>query len=428
MPRRAKQTPSEQIALFASEGLPEPFKKAVAAIHVAPVKGTLDLAQRKFFDALLLNAAEQNLKSESRWFSIPITQLIEISGLNSNNRPYIKKQINSLIAFVVNWDYLSDKRVWNASGMISAARIEDGVVEYQFSDSLRELFTSPEIFQMIDMRTARKFSKTSTYAMWQNVIRYEGIGQTPRFKIDTLRDLIIGQDWPNGVYALYKEFKRTVLLPGVNEINKVSDHEIELVEFRQGRSVAEVQFKIRSKNQPEVIDLDELTVLNAVTEIGIPLSEARKLLSKHGTERLKNAAEYTQDRIKQKRSKPVENPSAYLRRAILNGWKLQSSGESVATSSDDSEQQAMDDVRKKFLEHRTKEIRGYFQEIDVTDQTQYINDYNDSQTAAQLKVNPGRASKAAESAFLAWLANKVWGDYTDSDLLKFLMALNKASA
>lgn len=103
--------------------------------------------------------------------------------------------------------------------------------------------------------------------------------------VDTLRDLLLGLDWVSGSYAQYKTFKSRVLLPTIEEINRIADHEIVFHEFKTGRTVTEVQLTIAAKRTPEVADEDDLELLTSVAALDVPLSEARKLLGEHDRQR-----------------------------------------------------------------------------------------------------------------------------------------------
>ncbi|KND57276.1 Protein involved in initiation of plasmid replication [Candidatus Burkholderia verschuerenii] len=284
MVTKTKETASEptQIALFQVPELPEPFRKAVPAVHIAPQSGPISLQQAKMFNALIKNAIEQNKQGERVWFEYPVGQLINDVGLNSKNRDYVKSTINSLVGFVVNWDHLSDSREWNASGLVAGAKISGSTLRYQFSDNMREILMNPRIYASIDMRIAREFKRGHALTLWENVVRYEGIGRTPKMSVDTLRDFPLGLDWASGSYAQYKTFKSRVLLPALEEINRIADHEITYHEFKTGRTVTEVQLTINAKKKPEITQEDDLDLLSSVTAFGIPVSEARKLLSEHG--------------------------------------------------------------------------------------------------------------------------------------------------
>ncbi|SPV11966.1 replication protein [Burkholderia cenocepacia] len=144
--------------------------------------------------------------------------------MNSNNTKYVKDTVNSLISTVVNWDYLAADRstVWKASGLLAGAELEQSVLKYSFSDQIRSELLNPEIYALIDMRIAREFRRSHSLALWENTVRYEGIGITAKIPLPKFRDLILGQDKASQSYKEYKLFKSKVLVPCIQEVNEVS--------------------------------------------------------------------------------------------------------------------------------------------------------------------------------------------------------------
>ncbi|WP_321853420.1 replication initiation protein [Paraburkholderia tropica] len=425
---KKSETKSEptQIALFQIPELPEPFRKAVPAVHIAPQAGPISLQQAKMFNALIKNAIEQNKEGERVWFDYAVGDLISDVGLNTKNRDYVKATINSLVGFVVNWDHLSGKPEWNASGLVAGAKLSGSILKYQFSENIREILMNPRIYASIDMRIAREFKRGHSLTLWENVVRYEGVGRTPRLGVDTLRDLLLGMDWKRGSYAQYKTFKSRVLLPALEEINRIADHEVELQEFKVGRTIAEVQFTINVKKKPELLQEDDLDLLSSVTKFDIPLTEARKLLAEHGAQKIQKALSYTEQRINKKSAQPIENVGSYFRKALIGGWQIEDARGTTASkvvATETRQVQAEDQLLAKYQAYRALEAKAYFNELELDEQSSYVARYNEHQVAPALKI-PGAAKKpkkTAESAFFNWLAEQVWGKPTDRDLLNFLL-------
>lgn len=432
----------EQFGLFPTAELPEPFRKATAAVHMAPEKGALSLPQYKLFDALLKNAGAQYKRDPSRiWFDIGLGQLTTEIGLNSNNRKYMKTAINSLVTFGVNWDYLAglNKGQWNASALLAGARITPGgVLQYHYAENLKEVFLNPGVWANIDMAIIRRFRRASSAVLYENIVRYDGIGKTPELSVDVWRNLILGMEWKKGSYAEYKEFKRRILTFGVNEINAVSDHVVEMIEVKSktnSRSVTAIQFIMRPKDIPHVANEADLDVLGRVTKLDVPLSEARRLLATHGQEAIVTALDYMDQRLKLKGGPKVESVPAYFRKTLQNGYKVDekaSGTESAVGSSSASHTAARaatsNNINELFQTYRRKEVTGYFFELDAADQMAVLQRYNEQQGTASLKIESGKKmKKTTETAFYTWLANDVWGLPTDSDILAFVMDNAKIS-
>ena len=426
---------TDQFGLFPDVEVPEPYKKAVSAVHMAPKEGPMTLQQFRVFDALLKHATDQYKNDPKRiWYTISIGDLSKKIGLeNSNNTRYIKAIIDDLVTFGVNWDYLAglNKGEWNSSALLAGAKIsKGGMLNYHYADNLRELFMNPEIWAWIDFRIMNRFSKAVTAPVYQNVLRYVGIGKTPVLSVDVWRDLIVGMEWRKGSYAEYKEFKRAVLLKALDEINTKSNHVFELIETKEGRAISALQFLIKDKVKQEVIEASDLEVIATVKKLGIPYSEARKLLATFGTDAVTEAVRYVEQRMASKLS-PLDNIPAYFRNALSKGFTVGSPliEKSKATSSSKASViSTPEEVHALFAADRRAESRRYFLELDPAEQAALIDRYNDQQATDLLKITSvTKIKKASETAFFTWLAEDTWGKPTDSDVLQFVMTKAKVT-
>ncbi|SDV46085.1 replication initiation protein [Chitinasiproducens palmae] len=424
-PRTVKEA---QIALFQTPEPPEPFKKAVQAVHIAPKSGAITLQQAKMFNALIKNAIAQHGDDQRLTFEYSVRDLIEDVGLNSNNRNYVKATINSLVGTVVNWDHLmhDSRSVWKASGLLSGAEIDGSRLRYNFSDQIRELLLNPVMYAMIDMRITRQFKRGHSLTLWENVVRYEGVGRTGRIPIKTFRELFLGQDSAKSSYREYKIFKSRILIPAMREVNEVTDHTVELIEYKHGRSVAEVQFTITRKPSAKSGDEVDAEMLRAVTRLGVLPSEARKLIAEYGDERIRQAIEYTNERLGKKNAPAIDNVAAYFRRTLSEGWKSNLSGAGSPLPSKDSPSAtnglSPEDLKNRYLASQVPLAKDYLKELAVEDQSALVEEYNAQVSVKQLRMSLSRKPSAmAERSFLGWVAERTWGEPSDRDLLQFLL-------
>jgi hypothetical protein len=422
-----RQRKEGQLALFQQPPAPQLLKKAVQAIHASPKKGIITLQQRRIFNALIKNAISQNQADPARTqFEMPVPEIKSMLELSTNNVSYIKDTIRSLIGIVVDWDHLNTdgtKGAWIASGLIAGARIEGSHLHYSFSEEIRSELLDPEKYAMIDLRIAAQFRRSHSLALWENTVRYERVGQTARMPLGKFKDLILGQEEGSTKYKEYKIFKRAVLVPCIAEINELSEHLVELVEFKNGRTVVALQFKVKRKEGAglELVDADPELLL-AITKLGVPLSEARKLAGTFDATRIKSAVAYTKSRQGKKNAPGLDNVAAYFRRSLAGGWGDQADGAPVKLAGRASDAMTADDLRLKYLSAQLADAKRYFAELSDDDQSALIASYNESVTASNLKVKAGKAlSKLVESSFFTWLTLQVWGEPSTDDLLAFVL-------
>jgi Initiator Replication protein len=428
--KRIADNSEKQVSLFQTSESPDLLRKAVQAIHIAPKSGKLGLQQRKMFSSLIKNAIKQDAVEPGRsTFSITIGALSQDSGLNSNNTKYVKDTVNSLISTVVNWDYLAGDgvNIWRASGLLAGAELQRSTLSYSFSEQIRGELLNPEIYALIDMRIAREFRRAHSLALWENTVRYEGVGLTAKIPLSKFRDLILGQDKSSQSYQEYKLFKSKVLLPCIREVNELSDHILELIEHKTGRSVEAVQFKVKRKQVADVSDNSDSrneALINEISKFGVPRSEGKRLLGQYGEQRIRTAIAYTANRTTKKNAAPIDNVAAYFRKALTHGYALpQAASSSNSTGIEiDNPQRRQAEVRDKYLTRKMEEAKEYFRELEIDDQTKLIDRYNQTVELKNLKLSPGKKpTKLAETGFFRWLAQDTWGEPSADDLLEFLL-------
>ena len=148
--------------------------------------------------------------------------------------------------------------------------------------------------------------------------------------------------------------------------------------------------------------------------LGVPQSEARKLMRHHKAEDVRAAVDFTKKRSADKRASKLENPAAYFRQALTQGWGLAQDVEVKRAAPADG----IDPLEEEFEKQRMGEAESYFNELDASDQTRLIESYNQQQATAQLRVGK-KQSRAARTAFLRWMAIETWGQPTAEELLRF---------
>jgi hypothetical protein len=412
--------PDRQISLFAVQETPDPFRKAVQVLHSKP-KSPLSLLQRKLGNAWLKNAIE-NQPDKDGWWQLGIKALATDIGFDSNNRQYLKESAEALMSIVFDWDVIAsaDKKVkWKASVLFPEVEVLSDAVRYQFSSQMRELMINPEIYALIDMNIVRKFRRAASLGIWEFCVRFERIGRTSEVPWEKFRDMILGESADNKTYKEYKFFKSKVLNPGIAEINTESNHTISLIESKIGKRVSVIGFSVAKKENPEaLVENDLLTgVVSELIKFGVPQSEARKIVRENTLDAIKGALDYTKRRVTDKKAAKVENPAAYFRNALANGYAPLESTTRQTKEIQRSTAKSVD-IKTAYASHQLAEAERYFVELDPVDQATMIADYNTQQPSTSLQLKK-KTSKVAQTGFFQWLSKKTWGEATTEELLVF---------
>lgn len=412
-------SPESQIPLLSSQEPPDTFRKAVQVVHSTP-KSPLTLLQRKLGNAWLKHAIRTAPDREG-WWELPLRQLSDTIGFDSNNRQYLRESAEALMRIVFEWDVIAptNKRVqWKASVLFPEIEIRSDAVRYQISSQMRDRMINPEIYAMIDMRIVRRFRRAPSLAIWEFCVRFERIGKTASVPWEKFRDMVLGESSEGKTYQEYKYFKSKVLNTAISEINAVSDHVIGLEEEKSGRRIAALRFSVVRKQEPSDDDHADrrLELIGELAKLGVPQSESKKLAKAHSLDDITAALEYTKKRARDPKFAKLDNPSAYFRHALANRYAAMES-KTVAEPARNREQPSFD-LRGAFLAAQANEAERYFAELDEHDQAELVQRYNTQQPVPLLRVAK-KAGKAAQAAFSHWLARETWGEPTPEALVDF---------
>lgn len=420
--RASSPATDAQIGLFKLPEAPDPFRKAVQVVHSKP-RAPMSLLQRKLANVWLKNAMVTQADDQG-WYTIPIRTMAVDVGFDSNNREYLKQSAEQLMRIVFEWDVVAPqhKRVlWKASVLFPEVEIRPDILRYQISRQLRDHVLDPEMYALIDMNVVRKFRKAASIPIYEFCVRFEKINITAEMPWQEFRDMVLGDSSEARAYAEYKYFKQKVLNPCIAEINAESTVTIALLETKIGRRINTIRFNVQKK--PEVAaegesisDEHHLELVGEMVRLGVPQSEAKKMMRSHSASDVRAAVDFTKKRNADKKAAKLENPAAYFRQALAAGWgKAQDVEVKHATP---AVKDGVDPLEEEFELQRMAEAEAYFNELDPSDQTRLIEGYNEQQQVTQLRVGK-KQSRAAKTAFLRWVAVETWGVATAEDLLKF---------
>lgn len=384
----------------------------------------MSLLQRKLANVWLKNAMAST-PDDQGWYSIPVRTMAQEAGFDSNNREYLKQSAEQLMRIVFEWDVVAPqhKRVlWKASVLFPEVEIRPDVLRYQISRQLRDHVLDPEIYALVDMNVVRKFRKAASIPIYEFCIRFEKINITAEVVWQDFRDMVLGETSESKAYAEYKYFKQKVLNPCMAEINAESNITIALLETKIGRRINTLQFRVERKLEVEIEDApgtaEGVELVGEMIRLGLPQSEARKLIRTHSLHAIRSAVDFTKRRAEDKRLTKLEKPAAYFRQSLSQGWGLAEEAKvKIETSAQPDEG---DQLEQEFSLHRIAEAERYFNELDPPEQGRLIESYDSQQPVTQLRIGGRKkAGKASRTAFYLWLAKETWGEVTATELLNF---------
>lgn len=338
------------------------LRKAVDAVYAYPQEGKLTLVGRKAFNLLLANAMDQGVDRE--WYEIEIGDLAKDIRYDSNDVKRLESTLNDMQRTLVKWNALetiNDETVpvRDSVQLLGAVRLIGGVeadgtrvttvarsVRYQFDSRVKQRLLVPEVYARINLQLQASFKSAFALAMYEQLIRYRGnIGSdgwayTVKLPWREWRCLILGGDY-SAMYETYKYFGRDVLSKSLKELNvRVADQEFEMLVFKDGRQISDLQFRLRERVQTTLelshdeplIDTAGISRRLEAFEIG--KTEINRLIRLNDLFLLEEAAGETELRLRRGDLNPVRNKPAYFMNALTRIKDRMRNGPSPASDLD----------------------------------------------------------------------------------------------
>ncbi len=413
------------------------FRKAHEAIFIKPISGRLTLLKRKGYNVLLKNAQDQG--PEQDYFRIPLARFINLLEYDSNDYELVKNLGRSYVATQVEWDALSDqgkRKRWGVAALLSSFEISENTIEYSFDRKIKQRLLDPDIYYRMNLRLQALFRSAYALALYEICGRYltNPSHVTPRKPWVEWRTLLCGDE--DRLYDEFKYFNARVLKRAIEEINTVSDISVELLVTREGKSVSELQFKVRAKAQQR-LELEDPNILNSevykrMLALGVPPNEAQDAISNYDEGLIEATLVATGKRQSAKGAEPLTSPAAYFLSSLKRGYQRPAAGMLKDNRERQNKKQKVDG-RTKLIEAcnraRTAQARSYFGELSDDKQSDLLEKFGtsiaDNKAVRDVFRKRGLRDKMISGAFFIWLAEDTWGVVTDKDLLQF--AINNAS-
>jgi hypothetical protein len=434
------------------------LRKAVEAIAIQPKSGKITLLTRKLFNVLL--AVAQQADDSGDTYRALLSDIVANSAFDSNDTALVKEHLRRMVSVQVEWSQGTSSqkpgRKWGISTLIADAEIlEDPAtrrvwVEFSFAPKIKKKLLDPVQYARLSLQFQSQLRSSAGLALYEICVRYltNPSHLTMRESWAWWRPILSGTpDTEAGDEAKreYKYFKRDYLRPAIAEVNAVTNIFVELIEHREGRRVAEIQFRVTERKQP-MLALDEhpnvfdSTLVDRMVKLGIPLKEAQTLYADSEENRIRAALQMTEQRMRSTTLPPVRSAGALFKDALKKGYapavEIPAPAEGAAKASAISA--PTDELKARLVDeygaYRRKEAKALYEEQGQSEQELARRSFEED-TLAELGAHMrdewrrrGLNSKLVETAFFDWLARKTWGEPTDGDLLAFTLRHSRATA
>jgi hypothetical protein len=427
-----------------SKGDLKEFRKTNEAIGLRVSEGRLSLLSRKIFNVMVYHAQRVRVKGENapidteaakKYFWIPLADVARDAAYDSKDTELLKEHVQELQNIRI---YSEDAIQWTSERLVSSVKLVNpkglnkrgGMLWFGFAfpPEVESMVMSPGSYTKLSVYYQALLRSGASLALYEICRRYA----TNPSKVTNRADW----EWWYGALtgnpvreALpeYKYFKRDVIKPAIAEINMVTDICVELVEHKQGRRVAALQFKVTPAQQsplmfpaPPVIDGE---LVQRMMALGLSQEDACNVLATNDDSKLRATLELTETRLRNPKASKIDSPAGYFKIALRDGYAapVEVAKKTLAkVERKPSVEASIDAIRERYFVERAKDALAMFNELDKAEQDDWLASFSDSGKAKGINMSRGLATASARTAFSMWFAEQQWpGEPTDSDLLAF---------
>jgi hypothetical protein len=306
----------------------DPLKKPVNTLAIVPQNRKITALGRKAYNVMLNIAQAQGVEKES--FKVPLAEIVSGIDYGSNDLELIKKHLRAMASTIVEWNSptTGEGAKWTVCPLISHATIvkekNQNFLEWGYAQPLRQELLSPAVFSKLSIGMLSQMHTHAGIVLYEICTRYKNVGRTSRQNWRWWLPVLTGQ--PNSerlAKTEYRFFKRDTIKPAIAEVCAITDIEIELVEYKEGKSIADLQFQVRYKAQaplplktpPKPVDL---SIVKKAQELGISEDKTEELLTRYGDDNVRQGLAGLETRMASAYPAPIRDAHRYLK-ASLSG-------------------------------------------------------------------------------------------------------------
>lgn len=308
-------------------------------------------------------------------YEIPIKSLIDRLWFNTNNTKYLKTSLKKLVWAVVEFNLLwKDKTsYWGASSLLASVEFRKWICYYSFSPLLRQKLFEPNIYTKINLNLVKIFNSKYALALFELMIDYEKIFQTPFISIWDIKKLL----WAVKGYDKFKKLNAKVIKPAIKEIENIWEIKISCEYKKVHNKIEFIKFLIHKKQKNKSIPTPNTQLCkNLVENFGLTLKQANDILKKYPIAYINETLEI----VKSKRaSKLIKNIPAYTITILKNDYTpLQKISSSDVSSLENKS------LPSTNTSSNQQKIKSYFEKLDNATKQNLIKDFEDTKLTTKL--------------------------------------------
>lgn len=424
-------------------------RKTVDALAIVPTRDRLTVLARKVYNVMLFHAQHQG--ADQPIFKVRLRDVIHALEFNSNNTEILKEHLRQMVTTKVEWQSPStgEGARWGVSALIAHAEIyrESGEVmlEWSYAPTIKAALLDPDRYARISLAFQSSLKSMSALVLYEICARYVDNpgGVTARQHWTWWRPVLTGvPEGQGGAYDEWKYFKRDVIKPAVAEVNAQTDLLVEAIEYRRGRAVTDLQFRVARKeavSRPLAALMSPVSLEDVGRAIacGVPQERAERMLAKFGERCFAKGVRLLEARRARANLEPIRSAEKFLL-AVLSNTLEQSQPELPAMPPGREQKAARVALLERYREHQRLLAEALFQESSDSAQAEVIAQFEteviqrSDDALRRTYERKGAAAPLTRALFRKFLAQRMLGQHwelpTDSQLLEFAMGQQEGNS
>lgn len=219
--------------------------KVVKSNSLVEAKYDLTLIEQKLLSFAI---SKIDISAADSYVKISVQELCSFMGTSTKRYTEIRKiliKLRKRDLIITQYDHKKDIDKELIAGWINNVEYKDGWIEIEFPRKLMPYFVElKERYTMYDLWNICHMSGKFAFRIYE-ILKEHEFKRSVVLDYEKIRDIMCIKE----KFSRYYDFKKNVLIPAQEEIEKLTDIRFEYNEIKTGRSVSAIEFKIYKNKQ-----------------------------------------------------------------------------------------------------------------------------------------------------------------------------------
>lgn len=306
--------------------LPNVVSIPVDALAFVPQTTYITRVGRLAYNSMMLLA--QSLEADAEgMFHAPLNRILRGFGSDNRHSSELKRHLRSMLGNVVEWQSATvGEAEWGACALLAEARLTkkngENWLAWAYPPTIRSQVLNPARWGQVNMLSAGQLRTHAAVVLYGICARYKDnpAGVTAKQPWAWWVPVLTGSPVERVLKTEFRFFKRDYLKPAIDDINEVTEIEIDLKEIKNGRSVESLQFLVKKKPKSAILlkNPSDVSQYLRATSLGIGGKEAEDLSLRYGENKLAQALDRFEKRLVETDKNLIGDRFAYLQTILKN--------------------------------------------------------------------------------------------------------------